>query len=1442
MAGLALAGLLFCGSARAQIAIHDGSTSLATSANVASVSKSFTVTPGASVLVVSLLDRNNVAGNVSPAILTWTAPGHGAQALIRAISVNNTTSTFADSDIYYLFNPEPGTTNITATDTSGTIPSAMVMQAYTLSGVDTNSFPVTYTTNNGSTTSVAVTLSSSTQASDWAVLSSSYGTANLLMNIAASSGTVTDAETNAGIASVLGYVADLSAGSSTITANAGAGAGNQKMALGVAVFGPSPGAATPPIPSAPTNVVATPGNLRTTLSWLDSSGGLATSYIVLRSTTSGTGYGPIVTNTGNASTSFTDTSGISATTYFYVVEAVDAAGTSSLSAQVSSIPLPPPTAPINLAATAQTNRVALSWSDTSGGFSTTYIVLRSITSGSNYIAVATLSGIGSTNYIDTSVYDGTTYFYVVEAVDSGGTSSPSTQASAIPFFALLTGLSGNIALLDGGTNSITTVASGAGSNISSSFAVSQGASVMVVELWDRNQQSNNSSPSTITWSNATTGTIQTLVRAISQASGTSTFSDCDIFYLFNPAPGSGTISGSDTNGTSLVQGLTMMPVTLAGVDTTVAPVTYSTTSASATTLSVTTSAKTPAGAWAAALSFDGNSGQAITQTSTSGSSTTHNVLNNQEQSFGFVSGLGAGATTIGMSDAGGATKCTLAAAVFMPAIGTGIALLDGSLNTTATVGAVSNIVQPFAVSQGASVLVVAVQDNDNSGPAGYPGANLVWSNATFGTIQPISVGIATNSGQFTWIWTTLYYVMDPLPGTGFIIGTDTNSSHNNMFMQAYTFRGVDTTVIPTGLGIGQDGTTLFLDTPSDTVVGSAAALMSINYNGGGGNNVTFTSTSGQTASINPRPGGNQCAMGYVTNLAAGDSTISAVATGGSTHMDEAAEIFSPLIVLTAPINVTATGQTNRINLTWADSSGGGASGYIVLRSTTSGTGFTVIATNTGNASTTYTDTSVTDWNPYFYVVQAVGSGGTSVFSAQASAVAMGPPTVVTGLTATADVNQVDLSWNNQLGATSFNVLRSTTSGSGFTEIGSSDTNSFIDTSVTDGTRYYYEVSTVNGFGTSANSGQVSAVPVVAFLTNYIGVFNTDSDTNGWSVLNGTPQIYAYPDAPPSGPSSECLIMDAIFGPGGTGSSQGIQKIFGQNLNVSTYKSLEMDIKNQAGWDEFGQVQAIQLSLQLPVGGNPSYQRGTWPDIVLFQAGTGGEWTHYIAPLTNWGAFNLADLTALGIPVFDGNTLVATEMYLSYANIAFTGAPAWAPAFFGLSSPTIASGSTSVTLSGKVSATVDSAPVFLASNTVVSVTINGSTQTTTVNDAMGDFSISFDTTGFATGTYPIAYSAAGDMVALVGATDGSTSLTLTTGIIAPPAPTILPPGIDSLGKNLVVNVATVSGFNYYLLTTTNLAPPVVWATNSITAGTGGTITNLVPISVSKSGLFLRYFVQ
>lgn len=66
--GLALLGLFGCASARAQIALQDGSTNkIISNSGSSSISTNFTVTSGASVLVVSLYDRNNVASESAPA-------------------------------------------------------------------------------------------------------------------------------------------------------------------------------------------------------------------------------------------------------------------------------------------------------------------------------------------------------------------------------------------------------------------------------------------------------------------------------------------------------------------------------------------------------------------------------------------------------------------------------------------------------------------------------------------------------------------------------------------------------------------------------------------------------------------------------------------------------------------------------------------------------------------------------------------------------------------------------------------------------------------------------------------------------------------------------------------------------------------------------------------------------------------------------------------------------------------------------------------------------------------------------------------------------------------------------------------------------------------------------------------------------------------------------
>src|SRR5262249_15340185 len=79
-------------------------------------------------------------------------------------------------------------------------------------------------------------------------------------------------------------------------------------------------------------------------------------------------------------------------------------------------------------------------------------------------------------------------------------------------------------------------------------------------------------------------------------------------------------------------------------------------------------------------------------------------------------------------------------------------------------------------------------------------------------------------------------------------------------------------------------------------------------------------------------------------------------------------------------------------------------------------------------------------------------------------------------TATAGNAQVALSWNASTGATGYRVKRSTTSGGPYAVVGSPSTTSFTDTTVTNGTPYFYVVSAVDSAGESANSSQVSATP------------------------------------------------------------------------------------------------------------------------------------------------------------------------------------------------------------------------------------------------------------------------------------------------------------------------------------------------------------------------------
>ncbi len=178
-------------------------------------------------------------------------------------------------------------------------------------------------------------------------------------------------------------------------------------------------------PAAPTALMATAGNAQVGLSWTASA--TATSYNLKRGTTAG---GPYTTISSPTTTTFTDTGLTNGTTYFYVVSALNAAGESANSAQASATPVAPtqpPAAPTGLQTTAGNAQVALGW--TASATATSYNVKRGTTTGGPY---TTISSPTATTFTDTGLTNGTTYFYVVSALNAAGESANSAQASATP--------------------------------------------------------------------------------------------------------------------------------------------------------------------------------------------------------------------------------------------------------------------------------------------------------------------------------------------------------------------------------------------------------------------------------------------------------------------------------------------------------------------------------------------------------------------------------------------------------------------------------------------------------------------------------------------------------------------------------------------------------------------------------------------------------------------------------------------------------------------------------------------------------------------------------------------------------------------------------------------------------------------------------------------------
>lgn len=210
--------------------------------------------------------------------------------------------------------------------------------------------------------------------------------------------------------------------------------GGNETATFDAFGGGTIGAAT--VPSAPQALQATGGNAQVALTWSPgSSGGSAiTAYKIYRSTTSGAET--LLASPAGTGTSYTDSTAVNGTPYFYEVSAVNAIGESVLSNEATATPAAAPTAPTapqSLGATAGDSQVSLSWSvpaSNGGSAITAYKIYRSLTTGAETL-LASPAGTGLV-YVDVTAANGTAYFYKVAAVNAVGTSALSNEASATP--------------------------------------------------------------------------------------------------------------------------------------------------------------------------------------------------------------------------------------------------------------------------------------------------------------------------------------------------------------------------------------------------------------------------------------------------------------------------------------------------------------------------------------------------------------------------------------------------------------------------------------------------------------------------------------------------------------------------------------------------------------------------------------------------------------------------------------------------------------------------------------------------------------------------------------------------------------------------------------------------------------------------------------------------
>lgn len=210
----------------------------------------------------------------------------------------------------------------------------------------------------------------------------------------------------------------------------------------------------------------------------------------------------------------------------------------------------------------------------------------------------------------------------------------------------------------------------------------------------------------------------------------------------------------------------------------------------------------------------------------------------------------------------------------------------------------------------------------------------------------------------------------------------------------------------------------------------------------------------------------------------------------STHIIENANL-QPVTTLSAAVTAGAdtvpTGHATNVTVTATNSSTGAPlAGALVTMSSVGGGAFSAVSGVTdsnGIFRTQFTAPSVTALTPVQVTAEVTQAGYTAGFGNATILVnPLAPPTNPVGVGLEPQSNMLLVTWSAPSsggGGVTYHVFRSTSPTSGFTEIGTSTTTSYLDSGLSSTQGYWYEVDAQNAAGFSANASAVAASPVVA---------------------------------------------------------------------------------------------------------------------------------------------------------------------------------------------------------------------------------------------------------------------------------------------------------------------------------------------------------------------------